>query len=289
MRKISANLILPVSSPPLRNGIIILNPDGSIAELVDTGGTLHEESGLEFYPGIITPGFILPWFRLDEYSKSLANLKTGEASGHPESRSIQDNLNLIEKLESELFRNGIKGIGLVLPESMASNEGFERMSKSSLFFHPVIELCPERDEDEFEVFNRGIDLISHTWNEFNLACSLTACSQAMEYCDIGKFIDEYGRSHKNMHSPEGNNLSNQLPSDGMQFNLLKKSLARNPDMNFEDLILGLTLDAASRIFEEEELGRIEKGKKPGLNLVSGYSDSGRDSEWTKNITLKVLV
>ncbi|MFC2080800.1 hypothetical protein ACFLR8_01150 [Bacteroidota bacterium] len=227
MRKISANHILPVSSPPLKNGIIILDEEGSILEIRDTGGNLREESGLEFYNGVITPGFVIPWLRFDDTES-------------PETA--------LEEMDRDLLLNGIKGVGLVLRESMLSDGGFELMRDSSLIYHPVIELCPESGENEFEVFNRGIDLCSRAWNEFRLPCSLTACSHAMQNTDIGKYLDEYSSSHQNV-----------TPS----------SKKYHPVKSLAELLPPHTLQAAAEIFEDDVLGSIEPGKKPGLILVSG--------------------
>jgi hypothetical protein len=288
MRKISANLILPVSSAPLRNGIILVNPDGSIADLIDTGGHLREEPGLEYYPGTIIPGLVIPWFRMDEFSADQNPVEPEE---------------MLEKLDRELFRHGIKGVGLVLSESTVTNGGLKFMGKSSLCYHPVIELCPGRNDDEYEVFNRGIDLISQAWNEFNLSCSLSACSHAMKYSDIGKFLEEYGRSHMNLLPPKGETPKDPKPTDPNQpqqpdsknyqvtdenkFNILNNFLLANPEMSFEEGIRKITLDSAEKIFAEDQLGSIEKGKKPGLNLVSGFAEG--DSAPYSKMTIKVLV
>ncbi len=58
MRRISANYIYPVNSTPLKNGIIEFSDDGEILNLIDTKGELKESRNLEFYNGVITPGFI---------------------------------------------------------------------------------------------------------------------------------------------------------------------------------------------------------------------------------------
>ena len=58
MRKISATYIFPGNKPPLKNGILICDDDGKILELIDTGGQLTEQAGLEYYSGILVPGFV---------------------------------------------------------------------------------------------------------------------------------------------------------------------------------------------------------------------------------------
>jgi len=58
MRLLSAHYIFPVSSPPLRNGIVCMDDDGCIIDVIDTGGKLGECEKLEFYNGILVPGFV---------------------------------------------------------------------------------------------------------------------------------------------------------------------------------------------------------------------------------------
>jgi hypothetical protein len=58
VRKISATFLFPVNLPPLKNGIIICDDDGTVVDLIDTGGKLKEMAGLEYYSGILAPGFV---------------------------------------------------------------------------------------------------------------------------------------------------------------------------------------------------------------------------------------
>ena len=266
MRKISANSILPVSSPPLRNGIITVDKDGRILDLLDTGGMLREEPGLEYYNGFIVPGFVIPWVRLDEVSD-------------------------IRSLDHDLHTNGIKGIGLVLNESMASDGGFQLMAKSSTFYHPVIELCPESGEEEFEVFNRGINLVSRAWNEFNLSCSLSVCSPALNQGEIGKYLDEYSSSHENMVPPPDPGSHIPGPADhltvSIPINIMNIMQLSHPQKGIEEVLPRYTLDAAAAIFEDNELGSIEPGKNAGLNLITGLDPE--TSRITDKTYIKVLV
>lgn len=283
MRKISANLVLPVSSPPLKNGIIRLDARGNILEVIDTEGKLKEESRLEFYSGTIVPGFVLPWVPLKNVAES------------------------VRGLDRELSRNGIKGAGIVIQENMAREGGFEQLCNSPLIYHPIIELCPEPGEDEFEVFNRGVDLVSFAWNEFNLSCSLVSCSLTTENSDINRYIREYNASHQHVvpdtgsskmpgaassrfHVAGGSKMpggaSPRIPG-GDLLNIMGILRASGPDRDLERLLPAFTLDAAARIFEEDRLGSIEPGKQPGLNLISGI-DPHSHMPYAK-ATLRVLV
>jgi cytosine/adenosine deaminase-related metal-dependent hydrolase len=58
MRKIAANYIFPVAGKPVKNGYLVLDDKGTIMEVVDTGGQIPEIEGLEYYSGVLVPGFI---------------------------------------------------------------------------------------------------------------------------------------------------------------------------------------------------------------------------------------
>ena len=58
MRKISAHLILDGRGNCFSKGILTIDSDGTILDIQDTCGNLQEEAGIEFYSGILVPGFI---------------------------------------------------------------------------------------------------------------------------------------------------------------------------------------------------------------------------------------
>lgn len=59
MRKLSAHYIITGTGTVLVKGIIILSDEGTIIDIIDTKGELDEIAGLEFYSGLITPGFVI--------------------------------------------------------------------------------------------------------------------------------------------------------------------------------------------------------------------------------------
>lgn len=58
MRKIAATYIFPGNQPPIKNGILNCFPDGTIAEISEYNEKITEQSGLEYYSGILVPGFV---------------------------------------------------------------------------------------------------------------------------------------------------------------------------------------------------------------------------------------
>lgn len=72
MRKIAATYIFPLHQKPIKNGIIYCENDGTIIELIDKGDNFAEEAGLEYYSGIIVPGFVLQAQNIEISNKNLA-------------------------------------------------------------------------------------------------------------------------------------------------------------------------------------------------------------------------
>src|SRR5690554_95463 len=58
MRKIAATYIFPGNLPPIKNGILVCSNNGTIIDLIDTKGNLREQAGIEYYSGVLVPGFI---------------------------------------------------------------------------------------------------------------------------------------------------------------------------------------------------------------------------------------
>jgi len=58
MKRFSAQYIITNSGPVLKRAIISTEDDGTIISVDDTGGDLKETNSVEFYNGIIIPGFV---------------------------------------------------------------------------------------------------------------------------------------------------------------------------------------------------------------------------------------
>lgn len=58
MKRFSAQYVVTNSGPPLKRAIITIEDDGTIINIEDPGGDLQEEYSVEFYNGVIIPGFV---------------------------------------------------------------------------------------------------------------------------------------------------------------------------------------------------------------------------------------
>lgn len=58
MRKIAATYVFPGTGSPLKNGILVCSDEGTIIDILDRSDSFCEEAGVEFYSGILVPGFV---------------------------------------------------------------------------------------------------------------------------------------------------------------------------------------------------------------------------------------
>ncbi len=93
MRRYSANYIVPVNGSPIRNGIVEVDDDGTIIEIIEPKEGDSELAFTEFHNGVIVPGFINTHCHLE-----LSNLKGKivEGKGLP---------TFLSKMRLELLQN----------------------------------------------------------------------------------------------------------------------------------------------------------------------------------------
>ena len=140
MRKFSAHYIFTGTGVLLNKGIVVTTDQGVITEIIDTNGAFEERSSVEFYSGIITPGFIDANLTSDPLSPEV-NLSE---SSH-QKFTILDAVNAL--VTNDLFTNAQHGlqenrkicIGL---KSNTSNdqEALFKLIKDLLLTFPMISL-----------------------------------------------------------------------------------------------------------------------------------------------------
>ena len=156
MRKISATYIFPGNKPPLKNGILVCDDDGKILELIDTGGKLKEEAGLEHYGGILMPGFVNAHCHLElshlkgkipekkgfgEFIGAINQLRNQEGEMEVEAA--------IKKADRQLFAEGVVAVGDVSNALLS----IEIKRKSRIYYHTFAEafgFYPSRADRAFD-------------------------------------------------------------------------------------------------------------------------------------------
>jgi len=155
MRKFSAQFIFTGDGTVLEKGIISVNNDGVITEVINTGGNLSEMSSLEFYNGVIVPGFVNAHCHLE-----LSHLRGvfPEKTKLPQflqyvflHRSSQDEniVGAAKEADIEMWNNGISAVGDISNNNLTL--GIKAASK--IYYHTFMEslgFSPDRAERAFQ-------------------------------------------------------------------------------------------------------------------------------------------
>ncbi|MDX9696652.1 MAG: amidohydrolase family protein [Bacteroidales bacterium] len=160
MRRISANYIFPVTNPPLKNGIVELNDDGSICSIIDTKGQLTESRNLEFYNGVIVPGFVNTHCHLE-----LSELKGQVSPGLTIPGFISQMISYKKQVDTEkaiaaasfhdglMQQNGIVAVADIVNSSIT----VDLKAQSKIYYHNLIELIG-LGKNATDIFNKGLQL-----------------------------------------------------------------------------------------------------------------------------------
>jgi aminodeoxyfutalosine deaminase len=164
MRRFAANYIFPVSQPPLKNGIVEVDSVGNIINLIDTNGNLTESRNLEFYNGVIVPGFINAHCHL-ELSELKGKLNQGltlpgfvsEMIAFKKQSDSAETLPAMVLHDDLMKRNGIVAVG----DIVNTNKSIEVKQNSKIYYHTFIEALGLHNESN-KVFNNNLSL----YNQF---------------------------------------------------------------------------------------------------------------------------
>lgn len=197
MRRVAANYVFPVSSAPVKNGIIEFDTEGKIISVTDPGDHFTETSKLEFFNGILIPGFILPYCRIEPYIfqveiqkyPDLEKFVTGEL---PEITFSADANNRFSSFDRSLRKSGIIGLGCITNRF----HFFRNKSEGNLKYHSFIEILPEKKEDPFKSFSRAIEEMTTGWNDYELPSSVIPFNFCRDE-EIMKYISDYSFVHDN--------------------------------------------------------------------------------------------
>ena len=157
MRKISAPYIY-TAKKVLKNGIIKLDDNGLILDIIDTGGKLTEEESLEYFSGVIVPGFINAHCHI-ELSHMKGMISNETVKGLPgfideiiSKRNFPDNLqDEIYKADKEMQIGGVVAIG----DISNTDDSFKVKKNSNIYYHTFIETFTISNKKSEEAFNNA--------------------------------------------------------------------------------------------------------------------------------------
>lgn len=264
MRKITANYIFPVTSAPLKNGIIVLDDTNRIVDIIDTNNNFKEIENLEFYGGTIVPGFV-DAFTLLSYSnftaKDLNDCSTGDFNANLKSKvnSLQADLLSVQRSINHLEAFGTKAAADLFPHQ----DSQQKKEKSKVHFVTPDENLIYQLAGNEEAQTNSITLINHL---------------VMDVCEMEI------RNKNQFCIGTGSLGTHQRLSVFEEMKLIQQKF---PKLPVWEMIKWASFNPAQILQIDNDFGALEIGKKPGLNLISGIDFT--NNQLTSQAVLKILI
>ena len=230
MRRLSANYIYRIDSSPLKNGIVEIDDSGRIINIIDTTGDLKESRNLEFYNGVIVPGFINTHCHLE-----LSELKNklperaglpeflGEIVNHRKKTKSEIGLKSIDLQDKLMQRNGIVAVGDICNTA----ESIQTKKNSKIYYHNFIEAVG-LSKNASDIFKLNLEL-SEVFTAKKLKNTIVPHAPYSVSTELFKLIKEYAEqsnsilsihnqetvSEKEMFVSKSGELFNKLKSMGV--------------------------------------------------------------------------
>lgn len=199
MRKIAATYIFSGNQPPIKNGILICEPNGTIVEIINNKGDLKEESGLEFYSGILVPGFVNTHCHLElSHLEGKIEEKSGIGGFVGKINTLRnEDLGSIEKAidiaDRKMWAAGTAAVGDISNSILT----IDTKLKSKIFYHTFVEsfgFHPSRAEKAFDY----AETICGDFRENSLSASISPHSPYSVSEPLFKKIKENALNEKSV-------------------------------------------------------------------------------------------
>lgn len=191
----SADYVLPVSTLPVKRGIVAVGVSGEIVNVYEDGSPEIDKKNIEKLDGILVPGFINSHCHLE---LSHLHKKIPQETGlipfienviqnrHSSKQEIDD---AIVRADKEMYDNGIVAVGDIC-NTLATKP---TKLNSSIYYHSFIELiCFDPDKAK-DVFRAGGELLTQ-FNPLNGSlvphAPYTVCKELFRY--LNKFCGKSG-------------------------------------------------------------------------------------------------
>ncbi len=228
MRFIQADIVYPISSKPIKNGIVVLDDDGKIENLLDEKDEI-DPSKIEKHEGSISPGFVNAHCHLE-----LSHLK----GVIPERRGLVEfakgvilnrNTKLMEFIEEsmqnadeEMKQSGIVAVG----DISNGSHSFAVKQKSKIYYHTFIELIGLNPVNADKILEVGVDLMKEADRRILKASFVPHAPYSTSY-EVMKRISEIASKNNSpvcIHNQESKEENKFFENKTGNFTELYKSL-----------------------------------------------------------------
>lgn len=231
MKYFSATYILPITSLPIKDGVVKVNDEGEILAIYESKAVELRDQHIEKFEGVIIPGFINAHCHLElSHMKGTIPQKTGlPAFLSAVMTSRNTSLKVIDKAmaeaDAEMYNNGIVAVG----DHVNSDNTSKIKESSKILYHTFVEIFGVEPEEADGRLQEAKDLI----HEFDPAhSSLTphapySCSKILLKKFKKAVSDVNIISIHNQESDDENKLFRYKTGGFIDF---FKTIGKNPDL-----------------------------------------------------------
>lgn len=303
---ISANFIFPITSAPIKNGVLGLDEKGTIHEVFTSEEAKHIKK-IRHYKGVIVPGFINTHCHLElSHLKNKIEEKTGLIGfikqilvlrQHPEEEVIA----AMQNADEEMYNNGIVAVGdisnLLISKSVKQHSqiyyhtfvelfGFNRLSepiitqgiqlkndfeplKASIVPHAPYSVSTELFK-EIQNVTHGDDILSIHNQETDEENKLFETGKGA----FAEFFNDLGIAQSDAHNSGKNAIQYHLPQMSKEVNtlLVHNTFSSKYDINFakdEHQKLFWCLCPNANLYIENNLPDVGMLKEENLKITLG--------------------
>lgn len=175
MRKIAAQYIFPIIDKPIKYGIITLDDDGTIVEISQSNNNLNETASVEFYNGILVPGFVNAHCHL-ELSHMVGALPQAGGMGafcegvmgQRNKCTIKEQQNAAILADERMYKDGIIAVGDISNTTVS----FEAKRHSKMYYHTFVE-CLGFDDNRASAIIENALSVQNSAQQQHLTATIT--------------------------------------------------------------------------------------------------------------------
>lgn len=199
LRYLSADYIFPVSSEPVKDGIVVLNDAGEIIDLLDPMLSSKIPATVEYNRGILVPGFVNSHCHLElshlhgKISKGTGLVSFIKAVMSQRATDQEEILSAMILNDQLMFENGIVAVGDISNNLLSGSV----KQNSSMYYHTFVELLGFDPEKAEMVFNKALKLKS---DFAPLPASIVPHAPYSVSEKLFGLLREYSEIHENLSS-----------------------------------------------------------------------------------------
>ncbi len=279
LRYLSADFIFPVSSEPVKDGVVVLNESGEIIDLLDPKRSPAISGTIEHYQGIIVPGFINAHCHL-ELSHLQGKIPKGTGlipflKAVISQRTAEENevLTAMKTNDQRMFDNGIAAVGDI------SNNQLSKSIKqnSKIYYHTFVELLGFDPAKAEIVFNKALELKS---GFAPLSTSLVPHAPYSVSERLFGLLREYSESHENlcsMHNQESLAETDLFMNRSGDFIDFYKMLGLN--LHFFEARFQSSIQSILPLFSAKQKTLLVHNTFTSSDDIATVQASGKDVVW----------